>query len=51
MEVDCAKDIARNLVEDDNFYHECMETTQKLYNKLYIEDKFVKHFDKVVDSL
>ena len=50
-EIGRAKDIARNLVEDDNFYQDCMETTQELYDKLYTEDKFVEHFNKVFGSL
>ena len=50
-EIGRAKDIARKLVEDDYFYDECMETTQELYDKLYTEDKFVEHFNKVIELL
>ena len=50
-EIGRAKDIARKLVEDDDFYDECMKTTKELYNKSYTEDKFVEHFNKVVKRL
>jgi hypothetical protein len=50
-EIGRAKDIARKLVKDDYFYDECMETTQELYDKLYTEDKFVEHFNKVIELL
>ena len=50
-EIGRAKDIARKLVEDDYFYDECTKTTKELYDKLYTEDKFVEHFNKVVELL
>ena len=50
-EIGRAKDMARKLVEDDDFYDECMKTTKELYDKLYTEDKFVEHFNRIFGSL
>ena len=48
--MDKAKEIACKL-KDDEFYSLCAETTLKRYEQYYTEEVFVKHFDRVVESL
>ena len=45
-EIDKAKEIARKL-KDETFYKECMEETEKNYEKYYSEKKFLEHWDEV----
>ena len=50
-DVESARHIAEKLKNDDGFYQECSIQSRELWEKLYSEEVFLKHMDKVFGSL
>ncbi len=50
-DVEMARHIALQLKNDDGFYHECSIQSRELWEKLYSEEVFLEHMNKVFGSL
>jgi hypothetical protein len=50
-DVESARHIAEKLKNDDEFYQECSIQSRELWEKLYSEEVFLEHMNKVFGSL
>ena len=50
-DIDKAKDIAKKLKNDKDFYNECSKETQYRFEEFYKEEKFFSHIERIITSL
>lgn len=46
-----ARNIARELRNDQEFYLYCSNTAKSMYAEHYAEDKFIQHFNKIMENI
>jgi len=50
-DLETARKIARQLRNDQEFYLYCSNTAKSMYAEHYAEDKFIQHFNKIMENI
>jgi len=50
-DLETARKIARQLRNDQEFYLYCSNTAKLMYEEHYAEDKFIQHFNKIMETI